>query len=128
MIVPRSLFQLDINLMLVSFDEQRVPSLQRPYLCCRPTLSINKLCQYVAFQTSLQANEVEIYLVREINSKVDFSISMSTPISKPGIIDPCKDKLQVLEEQETLGRLKTRNFIHGHLLLAYRKKVWKSES
>ncbi|KAJ6935555.1 E3 ubiquitin-protein ligase RING1a isoform X2 [Populus alba x Populus x berolinensis] len=120
--------ELDINLMLVSFDEQRVPSLQRPYLCCRPTLSINKLCQYVAFQTSLQANEVEIYLVREINSKVDFSISMSTPISKPGIIDPCKDKLQVLEEQETLGRLKTRNFIHGHLLLAYRKKVWKSES
>ncbi|XP_011027790.1 PREDICTED: putative E3 ubiquitin-protein ligase RING1a isoform X1 [Populus euphratica] len=115
--------ELDINLMLVSFDEQRVPSLQRPYLCCRPTLSINKLCQYVAFQTSLQANEVEIYLVREMNSMVDFSISMSTPISKPGIIDPCKDKLQVLEEQETLGRLETNNFIHGHLLLAYRKKV-----
>ncbi|KAG5246981.1 E3 ubiquitin-protein ligase RING1a [Salix suchowensis] len=96
-------------------NEQRVPSLQRPYLRCRPTLSISKLCQYVAFQTSLQANEVEIYLVREMNSKVDFSIFMSTPISKPGIIDPCKDQLQVLEEQETVGGLKTNNFIHGHL-------------
>jgi hypothetical protein len=51
MIVPRSLFQLDINLMLVSFDEQRVPSLQRPYLCCRPTLSINKLCQVIFLLT-----------------------------------------------------------------------------
>ena len=75
--------------------------------------------QYVAFQTSLQANEVEIYLVREMNSKVDFSIFMSTPISKAGIIDPCKDKLQVLEEQETLGGLKTNNFIHGHLVSSF---------
>lgn len=39
------LFQLDIHLMLVSFDEQRIPSLQRPYLCCRPTLSVRQLCQ-----------------------------------------------------------------------------------
>ncbi|CAK7350556.1 unnamed protein product [Dovyalis caffra] len=82
--------ELDINLMLVSFDEQRVPNLQRPYLCCRPTLSIKNLCQYVAFQTSLQANEVEIYLVQEMNSKLGFSISTSTPISKPSLIDPRK--------------------------------------
>ncbi|KAL9383856.1 hypothetical protein Peur_024179 [Populus x canadensis] len=115
--------ELDINLMLVSFDEQRVPSLQRPFLCCRPTLSIKSLCQHVAFQTSLQANEVEIYLVQEINSKLDFSLSMSSPVSRRGIIDPCKDKLQVLEEHETLGGLKTNNCIHGHLLLAYQKKL-----
>ncbi|KAH8493749.1 hypothetical protein H0E87_020489 [Populus deltoides] len=74
--------ELDINLTLVSLDEQRVPSLQRPYLCCRPTLSIKSLCQYVAFQTSLQANEVEIYLVQDMNSKLDFSLSMSSPVSR----------------------------------------------
>ncbi|KAJ6377193.1 hypothetical protein OIU76_026210 [Salix suchowensis] len=111
--------ELDINIMLLSFDEQRVPSLQRPYLCCRPTLLIKNLCQYVAFQTSLQANEVEIYLVQDMNSKLDFSLSMSSPGSRHGIIDPCKDKLQVLEEQETLGGLKTNNRIHGHLVSSF---------
>ncbi|KAB2025526.1 hypothetical protein ES319_D06G156000v1 [Gossypium barbadense] len=37
--------ELDIHLMLVSIDEQRIPCLQRPYLCCRPTLLVRHLCQ-----------------------------------------------------------------------------------
>uniref|UniRef100_A0A6N2LDB1 Uncharacterized protein n=1 Tax=Salix viminalis TaxID=40686 RepID=A0A6N2LDB1_SALVM len=102
-------------------------------VCSAHTFAAGQLCLSVNCASMLlskplaTANEVEIYLVREMNSKVDFSIFMSTPISKPGIIDPCKDQLQVLEEQETLGGLKTNNFIHGHLILAYRKKVCKSE-
>ncbi|KAG2683805.1 hypothetical protein I3760_10G050500 [Carya illinoinensis] len=39
-----------INLMLVSFDEQSIPSLERPYLCCRPTLSVRQLCQLLAYE------------------------------------------------------------------------------
>jgi E3 ubiquitin-protein ligase RNF1/2 len=54
-----------------------------------------------------------------MNSKLDFSLSMSSPVSRHGIIDPCKDKLQVLEEQETLGRLKTNTFIHGYLVSSF---------
>ena len=43
------LFQLTINLMLVSFDEQSIPSLERPYLCCKPTLSVRQLRKVFVF-------------------------------------------------------------------------------
>ncbi|EEF50834.1 ring finger protein, putative [Ricinus communis] len=119
--------ELDICLMLVSFDEEKIPSLQRPYLCCRPTLSVKHLRQYVALQTALQTEEIEIYLVKELNSKFNSLPSTSISISKPGIIDPRKDKLQVLEEQETVGGLKTNNFTQGHVLLAYQKRLWNSK-
>ncbi|GAY34566.1 hypothetical protein CUMW_012130 [Citrus unshiu] len=108
--------QLDIHLVLVSLDEQRIPGLQQPYLCCRPTLSVRHLCQYVAHQTALQASEIEIYLVKELHSKINLPSS-----SNSLMIDPCKDKLQVLNEQETLTGLQTQNLGHGFLLLAYQK-------
>ncbi|KAH9748775.1 RING-type domain-containing protein [Citrus sinensis] len=108
--------QLDMHLVLVSLDEQRIPGLQQPYLCCRPTLSVRHLCQYVAHQTALQASEIEIYLVKELHSKINLPSS-----SNSLMIDPCKDKLQVLNEQETLTGLQTQNLGHGFLLLAYQK-------
>nr|GMD93106.1 putative E3 ubiquitin-protein ligase RING1a isoform X1 [Ipomoea batatas] len=37
--------QVDIGLMLVSLCEEDIPSLQRPYLCCRPTLTVKHLIQ-----------------------------------------------------------------------------------
>ncbi|XP_050214305.1 putative E3 ubiquitin-protein ligase RING1a isoform X2 [Mercurialis annua] len=115
--------ELDVHLMLVSLNEQNIPSLQQPYLRCRPTLSIKHLCQYVAFRTALQADEVEIHLVKELNSELNRSIFTSMSISKPSIVDPCKVKLQVLDEQDTLRELKTYNFAQGHLILAYQKKL-----
>ncbi|XWS19624.1 hypothetical protein CRYUN_Cryun31cG0031700 [Craigia yunnanensis] len=39
--------ELDIHLMLVSVDEQRIPSLQRPFLSCGPTLLVRQLCQAI---------------------------------------------------------------------------------
>ncbi|XP_057986254.1 putative E3 ubiquitin-protein ligase RING1a isoform X2 [Hevea brasiliensis] len=119
--------ELDFHLMLVSFDEQRLPSLQRPYLCCRPTLSVKHLCEYVALQTALPADEVEIYLVKELNSVSNSSTRRSLSISMPITIDSCKDKLQVLEDKETLAGLKTGDFTQGHLLLAYQRKLWTSK-
>ncbi|XP_031255375.1 putative E3 ubiquitin-protein ligase RING1a isoform X2 [Pistacia vera] len=44
--------ELDVYLRLVSLDNQSTPSLQQPYLCCRPTLSVKKLCE-VRFLTQL---------------------------------------------------------------------------
>ncbi|XP_031279394.1 putative E3 ubiquitin-protein ligase RING1a [Pistacia vera] len=115
--------QLDIHLMLVSFDEQRIPSLQQPYLCCRPTLSVRHLRQYVALHTALQANEIEIYLVKELHTKLNPPTSANSPTSNPSVIDLGKDKLQALDEQETLAGLKTQNFSQGQLLLAYQKNL-----
>ncbi|GMJ14687.1 ARABIDOPSIS THALIANA RING 1A, RING 1A [Hibiscus trionum] len=111
--------KLDIYLMLVSVDEQRIPHLQRPYLCCKPTLLVRHLCQYVALQTSLQASEIEIYLVRESYSMVNMSTLTTT---KPGFAESVRDKLQVLKEEETLAGLGLQNSSHGHLILAYQKK------
>ncbi|KAI5331217.1 PREDICTED: putative E3 ubiquitin-ligase [Prunus dulcis] len=117
--------ELDIHLLLVSFDEQRIPSLQRPYLCCRPTLSVGQLCHYVALRTALQADEVELYLVKELHAKFSHSTATNVLISKSVVLDSTKDNLQLLREQETLADLRTHNLIPGHLLLAYQKK-WNS--
>ncbi|KAJ8761123.1 hypothetical protein K2173_000802 [Erythroxylum novogranatense] len=108
--------ELDIHLMLVSLDEKSIPSLRRPYLSCRPTLSVKQLCQYVALQTALQANEVEIHLVKELNAKSNPLASTSSPICMAGAIEESKDKLQLLDEHDTLAGLKTCNFIHGYLV------------
>ncbi|XP_065876923.1 putative E3 ubiquitin-protein ligase RING1a [Euphorbia lathyris] len=111
--------ELDINLMLVPFDERTIPSLQQPYLSCRPTLSVKQLCQYVAHQTARQPDEINIYLVKELSSKPNPSTSTNISISQASKINPSRDKLQLLEEQETLAGLKTYNFAQGNLLLVY---------
>uniref|UniRef100_A0A2P2KC92 Putative E3 ubiquitin-protein ligase RING1a n=2 Tax=Rhizophora mucronata TaxID=61149 RepID=A0A2P2KC92_RHIMU len=114
--------ELDIHLMLLSLDEQSIPSLRRPYLCCKPTLSIKQLGQYIALQTALQPDEVEIYLLKDLDSKFNPS---SAPICMPSVLDASQEELQVLEDEETLMGLKTCNFIHGYLLLAYQKRPMK---
>ncbi|KAK8629369.1 hypothetical protein V6N13_078211 [Hibiscus sabdariffa] len=111
--------KLDIHLMLVSIDEQTIPQLQRPYLCCRPNLLVRHLCQYVALQTSFQADKIEIYLVKELYSIINMS---TLTITKPGLPESVRDKLQVLKEEETLAGLGVQNTSHGHLILAYQKK------
>ncbi|KAM7500773.1 hypothetical protein LguiA_025187 [Lonicera macranthoides] len=111
---------LDIHLLLISLDEQKIPSLERPNLCCRPALSVKQLCQYVALQTAVQADEVEMLLVKEPHSKLNPTVSPPMP----GIIDPCKDEMHMLEEHETLLELQTMcNFNQRHLIFAYRQKL-----
>ncbi|KAK3015889.1 hypothetical protein RJ639_005716 [Escallonia herrerae] len=121
--IEMQFWNLDIHLFLVSLDEQRIPSLRRPNICCKPTLSVRQLCQYVALQTSVQADEVEMLLVKELHSNHDPSSSPSSYISGGCVIDPCKDELHILEEHETLVGLQSLcNFRRHYLLLAYRQK------
>ncbi|RDX99307.1 putative E3 ubiquitin-protein ligase RING1a, partial [Mucuna pruriens] len=108
--------ELDIFIKLVSFEEKRVPNLARPYLSCRPTLSIKQLCQYVSYETSLQTEEIELYLVKECQPDV---------VSGDGKLEPDNDKCQFLARmEETLAELKTNNLIFGHLVIAYKRKRW----
>ncbi|PON37864.1 TNF receptor-associated factor [Parasponia andersonii] len=117
--------EFDIHLMLVSTDEEKIPSLQRPYLCCRPTLSVRHLSEYVAQQTALQADEVEIYLVKQLDERLNPSTLADIPNLKSGVLES-KEKLEALREEETLAELKTNSFSCGYLLLAYQKK-WSSK-
>ncbi|KAG4959892.1 hypothetical protein JHK87_036525 [Glycine soja] len=106
--------ELDIPLVLVSLDEQKMPTLQEPYLHCRPTCSVKILCKYVALKVELLPNEVELSLVEESQTNV---------MRDELIVDPNKDKLRVLRDEETLADLYKPNVTNcGHLLLAYKMK------
>ncbi|KAJ7947005.1 E3 ubiquitin-protein ligase ring1a-like protein [Quillaja saponaria] len=112
--------ELDIHLMLLSLDEQTMPSLQRMYLMCKPTLAVRHLCQYIAHQTACFPDEVELCLVKDLH--ITFPISAADLADGPRKIDPCSDKLLVLGEQETLADLKTHTINRGYLLLVYKRK------
>ncbi|WVZ26691.1 hypothetical protein V8G54_005235 [Vigna mungo] len=106
--------ELEIHLVLISLDEQRIPSLQEPHLLCRPTCSVKTLCKYVELKAKLQENQVELFLIEESEANI---------VMGDITIDPNKDKLRVLRDEETLAQLYTPNVTNcGHLLLAYKMK------
>ncbi|KAL4347955.1 hypothetical protein GQ457_17G023870 [Hibiscus cannabinus] len=103
--------ELDVHLKLISVDEHSTSSLQQPHLCCRPSLSVKQLCEYIALQTPLRAEEVEILMVKGPNRTADNCANLS------------EDALQVLEGQETLAGLKVKcSSGINHLILAYRQR------
>ncbi|KAI5557983.1 hypothetical protein POPTR_017G013000v4 [Populus trichocarpa] len=104
--------ELDIHLKLISLGNQSTPSLQQPYLCCRPSLSVKHLCEYVAHQTTLQAEEVELLLIK---GKAENLSAKHSQIPM--------DELQILKGQETVAGLKAScSSSRDHLILAYRQK------
>ncbi|KAK8537215.1 hypothetical protein V6N12_043388 [Hibiscus sabdariffa] len=103
--------ELDVHLKLISVDKHSTSSLQQPYLCCRPCLSVKQLCEYIALQTPLRAEEVEILMVKGPYRTDDNCANLS------------EDALQVLEGQETLAGLKVKcSSGINHLILAYRQR------
>lgn len=109
--------KLDVHLIVIPLDKQSIPSLEEPFLCCKPTTSVGHLCQFVALQTPLQAEEVELLVVKD--PKVN--PSTSDPVPK---IDLSNDRLQLVAEQESLGELLANcNFDGSHMVLAYRRKI-----
>ncbi|KAK7400608.1 hypothetical protein VNO78_11821 [Psophocarpus tetragonolobus] len=106
--------ELEIPLVLVSLDKQKIPSLHEALLSCRPTMSIKILSKYVALKVELLVDQVELYLVED--SQVNIIRGELT-------IDPDKDKVRILRDEETLVELYTRNVRNpGFLLLAYKMK------
>ncbi|KAL2328190.1 hypothetical protein Fmac_021617 [Flemingia macrophylla] len=118
--------ELDVHLILLSLDKQSTPSLQQPHLCCRPTLSVKHLCEYVARQTPLLVEEVEILAVKGCCSTVCEKSSDETSSSDELttlVIDPSKVELETLQGHESLAGLKSKCISKmEHLILAYRRK------
>ncbi|KAF5178222.1 E3 ubiquitin-protein ligase ring1a-like protein, partial [Thalictrum thalictroides] len=111
---------VDVYLVGAPLDGHVIPSLEEPFLRCRPTLSVGQLCQFVSLQTPLQAEDVEILLVKEPRFN-----PLASDGSHPSI-DPGKDILQLVEEQKTLEELLAAcNFNGSNLVLAYREKISK---
>ncbi|WVZ06391.1 hypothetical protein V8G54_019737 [Vigna mungo] len=108
--------ELDIYIKLVSFEEERVPNLSRPYLNCKPTLSIEQLCKYVAIETLLQTEEIELYVVKGC---------------EPGFVSGREKFVADKYETQFLGRgdqtlaeIIANNLSFGHLVIAYKRKKW----
>ncbi|KAK7401949.1 hypothetical protein VNO78_13838 [Psophocarpus tetragonolobus] len=120
--------ELDVHLMLVSLDRQSRPSLQQPQLCCRPTLSVKHLYEYVARHTPLPVEGIEILAVKggcstNRDKSADENSALIYDELATLVIDPHKEELESLQEHETLAGLRSKCISKmGHLILAYRRK------
>ncbi|KAG9149705.1 hypothetical protein Leryth_012430 [Lithospermum erythrorhizon] len=113
---------LDISLRLVTLHEDTVPSLQRPYICSRPALSVKHLCQYVAMHTSMQADEIEMVMIKDLELPTFSADSINE--SQSLAIDPSKCEMHLLEEHQTLAEIQSLYIINQqNLVLAYRLKA-----
>ncbi|RLN42359.1 putative RING zinc finger domain superfamily protein [Panicum miliaceum] len=101
----------DIHLCLLPLDGQTTPNLEKPYLCCGPTLSIKQLCQFVASQTSHKDEEVEIYARKPSDNDL-----VSTNTS--GF-----DKARLVGEERLSDLRSSFTFPNGVLELVYAIKV-----
>ncbi|XP_073029742.1 putative E3 ubiquitin-protein ligase RING1a [Primulina eburnea] len=108
---------LKISVMLVSLHEEKISSLKRPYLSCSPTSSVKHLCQYVAQQTSLEASEIEILIVKDFHP-----VNNTSSLKKePGLSNPGYNELELLNDHQILGIVHA-HFTQQNLVLGYRKK------
>ncbi|XP_019433484.1 PREDICTED: putative E3 ubiquitin-protein ligase RING1a isoform X2 [Lupinus angustifolius] len=120
--------EFEIHLMLVSLDKQSTPILKQPHLCCQPTLSVKHLCEYVACQTPLAVEEVEIFAVKGLGStKCEKSADDTSALICDELtairIDPSNDELEILQEHESLAGITSKCISKmEHLILAYRRK------
>ncbi|CAN4078904.1 unnamed protein product [Withania somnifera] len=115
--------KLEVRLMLVSFSEEDIPNLQRPYLCCQPTMKVEHLSQYVAQHTSIEVGEIDMVLIKEMNPTDNPLSSDIMTISRPIVGDPSKVEIYTVKEHQTLGEIEeTFGLNQRNLILAYRQK------
>ncbi|XP_039131568.1 putative E3 ubiquitin-protein ligase RING1a isoform X2 [Dioscorea cayenensis subsp. rotundata] len=112
--------EFDLHVTLLPLDETLGPQLEQPYLCCRPTLSVRHLSQFIALQLSVQAEQVDIFIKKPhdcasgINSS-NFEDKLQS--------NPSEDN-QILSADESLAGLHASfSFQQGDLVLVYRLKL-----
>ncbi|XP_018509641.2 putative E3 ubiquitin-protein ligase RING1a isoform X2 [Brassica rapa] len=112
----------DIHLKLVSVDTNCVPELPQAYLCCRPTLPVKQLREFVALQLHLKTEEVELLVTRELGGG-DKAIE-NLPVVASDSASASKEEMQSLEDNETLSRLKVEQHLVASplIIIAYRQK------
>ncbi|CAN8311145.1 unnamed protein product [Cochlearia groenlandica] len=101
--------EMDIHLKLIALDTKGMPpTLLQPYICCRPTLLVKQLREYVALKMQFKAEEVELSVYKAIEDKTSSSTTK---------------KMQSLKDDETLAKLKV-DCISSHecLIIVYQQK------
>jgi len=111
--------KLSLYLVLLPLDRQSMPKLEKPYLSCQPTLSVQHLCQFVALQLSRQPKEVEIYIRK---NSMDASLSANNTC-KDEIKPDQSNGLERLWEEKSLSELyPSLTTCQGNLELLYSLK------
>ncbi|KAF3325463.1 putative E3 ubiquitin-protein ligase RING1a isoform X1 [Carex littledalei] len=57
--------ELNLNVNLVPLNGSNSPEMEKPYISCRPSVSISHLCHLVSIQNSCLAENVEIYMKKQ---------------------------------------------------------------
>ncbi|KAJ4763802.1 E3 ubiquitin-protein ligase [Rhynchospora pubera] len=110
--------EVDVYLSLFPLDGESMPNLEKPYVCCKQTLSIKQICQFVAVNLSRQVEEIEIYAKKpELGSPLkDFVKDQRNSSSS--------DLLELLEPEKSLSELHAAfSFVQGNLDLLYAVKM-----
>ncbi|KAL7219268.1 hypothetical protein ACSBR2_012366 [Camellia fascicularis] len=110
--------ELDAHLILISLDNKITASSKELYLCCPTCFSVKSLKEYVSRETQLQAEDIEILLVKKHlhTNGLQSTLNASTLTENEAV-------LQNLKDQETLAGLGAKcNQDNNHLVLAYRVK------
>ncbi|KAG2626584.1 hypothetical protein PVAP13_3KG371600 [Panicum virgatum] len=111
--------KLSLYIVLLPLDRQSMPKLEKPYLSCQPTLSVQHLCQFVALQLSRQPKEVEIYIRK---NSMDVSLSANNTC-KDEIKPDQSNGLERLWEEKSLSELyPSLTTCQGNLELLYSLK------
>ncbi|XP_076885393.1 putative E3 ubiquitin-protein ligase RING1a [Bidens hawaiensis] len=111
--LPKNDDELDINLALVSLNKQCAPNLQSLlHVCCKPTMTTTNIRQYVASKNGLQADEIELLVVKDI---IPISLSSVTAA------ELVARELQLLEGHRFMSDV-AKNSSQINLTIAYRKK------
>ncbi|XP_066346366.1 putative E3 ubiquitin-protein ligase RING1b [Miscanthus floridulus] len=112
--------EFQLYLVLLPVDGQTIPNLEKPYLSCRPTLSIQHVVQFVALQLSWKVEELEMYIRMDRHCVSVGSNNSSTDEAKP-----CPfDGLERLREDKLLSELHP-SFAssNGNMVLRYALKT-----
>lgn len=107
---------------------EKLPSLEKPNLCCPANVTVQHLCKFLVSRLSVVlAGELEL-VVGSLNGQSDFRVD-GKPIQRlrgkawNDGVESCKAP-EILHPQSTLGQIYA-HFWHGHgnLVIMYRRKM-----
>ncbi|CAO2166692.1 unnamed protein product [Urochloa humidicola] len=93
--------EFHLYLVLLPIDGQSIPNLEKPYLSCLPTLSIQHLVKFIAPQLSRKVDELEMYIRMDRHNG---SVGSKAPTAGEGKPRPL-DGLQRLRGDKLLSDL-----------------------
>ncbi|VYS47406.1 unnamed protein product [Arabidopsis thaliana] len=101
--------EMGIQVLLVSMDASVIPNLQNPQVSCKPNVTLKSLCEmYVAPYVEAQAEKIEMYVVKEL-------------VAELTMIDPHRDRVEIVNKEDSVGGLRMYNFNNGYVIIGYMK-------